>query len=83
MVFSQKIIKLGKAERINGIAKRDKVKLYFSKNGNKVFQKSIKLTPRVKLIDVSDAVNYSEIIPLNDQVVVKRLGENLWVNINE
>ena len=83
MVFSGKIIKLGKADVINGIIKRDKLSLYYTKPGNKVYKKSIRLSPKVRLIDVSEALNFTEIIPLADNVIVKRVNKNLWVNVND
>ena len=83
MVFSGKIIKLGKADIINGIMKREKLSLYFSKPGNKVYKKQIRLTPKVKLIDVGSNISLTEIIPLNDQVKVERLNNNLWVKVDD
>ena len=83
MVFSNKIVKLGKASKITGFAKRDLLTLYFCQEGNKVYTKKIHLNNKLSMVASSTYVNYTEILPLNENLRVLRLEENLWVENNE
>lgn len=80
MVFSDKVIKLGKANKILGLSKRNILTLFYSQDNNKVYVKKIKLNNKLSMSASSSYLNYSEIIPLTENIKVLRLNENIWID---
>jgi|GEM_PF-6761404 len=82
MVFSKTIIKLGKSPIVNAFVKRDNLMLYFSKANNVINKKTIKLNSQTSLSGYVNINGYSEILPVTDSFVIRRLGDNLWVSFD-
>lgn len=83
MVFSNKMIKLGKATKISGTAKRSELTLYYMQENNRVYTKKIRLDNKLSMKASSSYLNFSEIIPLNEKLKVLRLNENIWIREND
>lgn len=80
MVFSKNIIKLGKAEILNGIVDRsDIITLYYSKSNNKVYKKVVCFNNRFSVDASDEALNYTEILPVNEKMCLSRNGESVGI----
>ncbi len=79
MVFSKNIIKLGKAEILNGVITEDEVlTLYYSKEGDRVYKKIISLGTKLPVWASSEPISSSEILPLFG-VTLSRVGQEIGV----
>ena len=73
MVFSKNIIKVGRASVLNGIVTQSgDMHLFFSKEGNKVYEKSILFSCGGPVNANLTPISSSEVIPLSKGVKVTR-----------
>lgn len=65
MVFSKNIVKVGKAEILNGLVDENGLlTLYFSKNGNRVYKKQISLDGQTLVQAEKEPINATEVLPV-------------------
>lgn len=73
MVFSKNIIKVGRANVLNGIVTQSgDMQLFFSKEGNKVYEKSILFSCGGRVNANLTPISFSEVIPLSKNVKITR-----------
>ena len=73
MVFSKNIIKVGRASVLNGIVTQSgDMHLFFSKEGNKVYEKSILFSCGGQVNANLTPISFSEVIPLSKGFKVTR-----------
>ena len=73
MLFSKNIIKVGRASVLNGILTQSgDMHLFFSKEGNKVYEKSILFSCGGQVNATLAPISFSEVIPLSKGVKVTR-----------
>lgn len=83
MVFSKNIVKVGKAEILNGIADRNRIlTLYFSKDGDKVYKKTISLDGDVSVVAENTPISASEVLPLKSDFALLRDGADFDIASN-
>lgn len=80
MRFSKSIVKLGKAQILNGKVDRSEiVTLYFSKSGNKVYTKEVSINNQMGVFATKEPLNFTEILPVNENITLTRRGESIGV----
>ncbi len=80
MVFSKNIVKLGKAQILNGKVDRgDIITLFYSKENDKVYKKTISISNKINVNATSVALNYTEILPITQDLCLSRRGEVIGV----
>ena len=73
MLFSKNIIKVGRASVLNGIVTQSgDMHLFFSKEGNKVYEKSILFSCGRQVNANLTPISFREVIPLSKGVKVTR-----------
>ena len=73
MLFSKNIIKVGRASVLNGIVTQSgDMHLFFSKEGNKVYEKSILFSCGRQVNANLTPISFSEVIQLSKGVKVTR-----------
>lgn len=72
-MFSKNIIKVGRASVLNGIVTQSgDMHLFFSKEGNKIYEKSILFSCGGQVNANLTPISFSEVIPLSKGVKVTR-----------
>ncbi|MBO4570116.1 MAG: hypothetical protein J5689_02760 [Clostridia bacterium] len=81
MTFSNDILKLGKSNMVNGFVDEGVLNIFYSKAKNKTSTKKINLNDGYKLSDFSEVNNCSELIMLNENIKIYRLGAGYKISV--